>query len=520
MLRLETFGGLRLLDLEPGRPAVTQRRRLALLALLAGAGDRGLTRDKAIGYLWPESTPENARHALEQLLYAIRQQVPEPLILGPDPLRLNPAQVESDVSQFRRALASGDWSAAAALYGGPFLDGFYLSEAPEFERWSDEERTHLLEEHVRALRHLASEAETQGRHTHEIEIWRRLAEAEPLGERSAAGLVRALAGAGDWAGAVRYAQEFESRLRREIPGARTGDLFALVEQMRSSRTSPSVPPSPAKAPAPEPERYVIERELGRGTAATVYLARDRKHDRLVALKVLKSEIAAATGGKRFKREIGILARLNHPHILQLFDSGVLTPAKGAPSLFYVMPYVRGGTLRDRLKQEVQLALESALHIAREVADALYYAHGEGVIHRDVRPENILLEQGHALVGDFGIARILESVAGESISTSGLVIGLPGYMSPEQATASPELDARTDIYSLGCVVYEMLAGQPPFTGATRTAVLARQISDVVPPLHTLCPSVPPSIERAVLRALSKRPEDRFATAAEFAAALRL
>jgi serine/threonine-protein kinase len=290
----------------------------------------------------------------------------------------------------------------------------------------------------------------------------------------------------------------------------------MVQQMRAHRSDQGTPP----APAPATDRYIIERELGRGTAATVYLARDQKHNRLVALKVLKPEIASATGGKRFKREIDILARLNHPHILQLFDSGILSPQKQAPSLFYVMPYMRGGTLRERLTREVQLPLESALHIAREVADALHYAHGEGVIHRDIRPENILLEQGHALVADFGIARVLESVAGHRISTSGLVIGLPGYMSPEQATASRELDGRTDVYSLGCVLYEMLAGQPPFTGATRTAVLARQISDPVPPLSTLCPTVPPAIEGAVLRALAKRADDRFPTAAEFAAALRL
>jgi serine/threonine-protein kinase len=516
MLRLEVFGGLRLVDAADGRPVVTQRRRLALLALLAAAGDRGLTRDKIVGYLWPESTPEHARHALEQLLYAVRQQVPEDLILGPDPLRLNARTVESDLDRFRQALSAEDWPTADGLHRGPFLDGFYLNEAPEFERWSDQERTRLLAEHARALRRLAAAAESQGRHTAEIDIWRRLAEADPLGEQTAAALVRAMAGAGDWTGARRYAQEFESRLRREVPGARTGDLVAMVERMHAGRTSPVAPP----APEPAADRYVIERELGRGTAATVYLARDQKHNRLVALKVLKPEIASATGGKRFKREIDILARLNHPHILQLFDSGVITPAKQAPSLFYVMPFMRGGTLRDRLKQEVQLPLERALHIAREVADALHYAHGEGVIHRDVRPENILLEQGHALVADFGIARILESVAGEHISTSGLVIGLPGYMSPEQATASRELDRRTDIYSLGCVVYEMLAGQPPFTGATRTAVLARQISDQVPPLRTLCPTIPPAIERAVQRALAKRPDDRFATAADFAAALRL
>ena len=514
MLRLEVLGGLRLVDASGGRPAVTQRRRLALLALLAGAGDRGLTRDKVVGYLWPESTPEHARHALEQLLYALKQQLPEHLVVGPDPLRLNPAEVESDLGHFRRALAAEDWAAAAAAYGGPLLDGFYLSEAPEFEQWSEQERARLQEEHVKALRRLATEAEAQGRHTHEIDIWRRLADADPLGERSAAGLVRALAGAGDWAGALKYAREFESRLRREIPGARTGDLVALLEQLRAARTDPSVRP----ATAPAPERYVIERELGRGTAATVYLARDQKHNRQVALKVLKPEIASATGGKRFKREIDILARLNHPHILQLFDSGVFTSERQPPSLFYVMAYMRGGTLRDRLIREVQLPLESALHVAREVADALQYAHGQGVVHRDVRPENILLEAGHALVADFGIARVVEAVGGESLSTSGVVIGLPGYMSPEQATASRELDGRTDIYSLGCVLYEMLGGQLPFTGATRTAVLARQIADPVPPLSTLCPTVPPAIERAVLRALAKRPEDRFATAGEFAAAL--
>jgi DNA-binding SARP family transcriptional activator len=520
MLRLEALGGLRLVDATGASPAVTQRRRLALLALLACAGERGLTRDKVIGYLWPESTPEHARHGLEQLLYALRQQVPEQLILGPDPLRLNPAQVESDVGGFRRAIASGEWGTAAGLFRGPFLDGFYLSDAPEFERWAEEERKRLHEEHVKALRHLASEAEAQGRHTHEIDIWRRLAEADPLGERSAAGLVRALAGAGDWAGALRFAQEFESRLRREIPGARTGGLVALVEQVRAGRSSGSVHAASSDAGASDAERYIIDRELGRGTVATVYLARDQKHNRPVALKVLKREIASATDDKRFKREIDILARLNHPHLLQLFDSGVLAPTRQMPSLFFVMPYIQGGTLRDRLKREVQLPLETALHIAREVAEALHYAHAQGIVHRDIRPENILLEQGHALVADFGIARILEAVGGESFSTAGLVIGLPGYMSPEQATASRELDGRTDIYSLGSVLYEMLAGQVPFTGATRTAVLARQIYDPVPPLTTLCPTIPPSIERAVVRALAKRPEDRFATGAEFAAALRL
>jgi serine/threonine-protein kinase len=267
------------------------------------------------------------------------------------------------------------------------------------------------------------------------------------------------------------------------------------------------------------ERYVIERELGRGTVATVFLARDRKHDRPVALKLLRPEIASTTDAKRFKREIGILARLHHPHILQLHDSGVLELADGRAGLFYVMPYARGESLRERLDREVQLPVAEAVRLACEVADALSCAHAQGIVHRDIRPENILLESGYALVADFGIARVLETSGGAGISTSGVVLGLPAYMSPEQARGSGEVDPRSDIYSLGCVLYEMLAGTPPFTGATHAAVLARHVAEAVPPLRTVCPAIPTHVEHAVLKALAKQPRQRFADAAGFAAALR-
>jgi serine/threonine-protein kinase len=252
----------------------------------------------------------------------------------------------------------------------------------------------------------------------------------------------------------------------------------------------------------------------------VYLARDPKHDRMVALKVLRGELASSADAKRFLREISIIARLHHPHILQLFDSGVLEKPGEAPRPFYVMPYVRGASLRERLSHQSQLPLALALRLAREIADALDYAHGQGIIHRDIKPGNILLESEHALVADFGIARALDVAAGEKLSQTGMTLGSPAYMSPEQAAGSDELDGRSDIYSLACVLYEMLAGEPPFTGRTTQAILARHASDPVPSLRTVCQSVPPALEATVMRALAKSPSQRFATAAEFAESLQL
>jgi len=520
MLRLETFGGLTLTDAHSGHP-VPQRHRLALLALLAAAGDRGASRDKLVGWLWTETAPGKARHALEQLLYSLRRQLPVSVFLGSDPLRLDSAAVQTDLAEFAGRLAAGDLAGAVALYQGPFLDGFYLSGAPEFERWVERERERLAATHAGALRALAGEAEAQGRHTAEIDFWRQLAAADPLGERAAADLVRAMAATEDWAAASRVAREYAARMREELPGVPVRDLEAMVERLRGerrleARALPAGPTAEASGGAP---RYLVERELGRGPAAIVYLARDRHSDRAVALKLLRPEVATATDARRFRREIAILGRLYHPHILQLYDSGVMPPGAEPAGMFYVMPYIRGESLRQRLLRDGQLPVGEAIRIASDVAEALAYAHGQGVIHRDIRPDNILLESGHALVADFGIAGVLESGAGDRLSASGIVLALPGYMSPEQARGSRALDGRSDIYSLGCVLYEMLGGESPFTGATPTAVLARQMSDTVPPLITVCPEVPPAIERAVLRALAKEPEQRYPTAGEFAAALR-
>ena len=239
-------------------------------------------------------------------------------------------------------------------------------------------------------------------------------------------------------------------------------------------------------------------------------------DRPVAIKILRPEILAGAGAQRFLLEIQILARLQHPHILALLDSGATD--EGSPRPFYVMPYVEGETLRERLTREGPLPVAEALRLVRETGEALHYAHGQGLIHRDVKPENVLLSQGHALVADFGIARAAGVAAGERLTQIGIGMGTPAYMSPEQVEGSREVDGRADQYSLACVLYELLAGQPPFTGPSAGAVLARQVLDPVPPLTTLRPAVPGSLRRAIERALSKSPADRYGTMPEFLAAL--
>ncbi len=260
-------------------------------------------------------------------------------------------------------------------------------------------------------------------------------------------------------------------------------------------------------------RYRIERHLGAGGMATVYLAQDLKHDRKVAVKVLKPELAAVLGAERFVVEIKTTASLQHPHILPLFDSG---SADGF--LYYVMPFIEGETLRDKLDRETQLGVEDAVRITREVADALDYAHRRGVIHRDIKPENVLLHDGRPMVADFGIALAVSAAAGGRMTETGLSLGTPHYMSPEQATADKEITARSDIYSLASVLYEMLTGNPPHTGASAQQIIMRIITDAPRPVTELRRSVPANVAAAVSRALEKLPADRFASAKEFAEAL--
>src|SRR6185295_6328426 len=260
-------------------------------------------------------------------------------------------------------------------------------------------------------------------------------------------------------------------------------------------------------------RYTVDREIGRGGMATVYLARDVRHNRKVALKLLKPELGAVLGVERFLAEIQVTANLQHPNLLPLFDSG-----EAGGLLFYVMPFVEGESLRHRLDREKQLPVDEAVRIAVAVANALDYAHQRGVIHRDLKPENILLQHGQPVVADFGIALAVSNAGGARVTQTGLSLGTPQYMSPEQATGDRAIDGRTDIYSLAAVLYEMLAGEPPHSGTSAQAIIAKLMTSEPQPVRTLRPSVPPNVAMAVEQALSKLPADRFGSAKAFADAL--
>src|SRR5687768_2531384 len=275
-------------------------------------------------------------------------------------------------------------------------------------------------------------------------------------------------------------------------------------------TENTVPPRLTAALA---GKYRVERELGAGGMATVYLAEDVKHSRRVAIKVLKPELAAVIGGERFLTEIKTTANLQHPHILPLFDSG-----EADSYLFYVMPFIEGESLRDRLDRDKQLGVDEAVRIARDVADALDYAHRHGVIHRDIKPANILLHDGRPLVADFGIALAVSAAGGGRMTETGLSLGTPHYMSPEQASADRDLSARSDVYSLGCVLYEMLAGEPPHTGPNPASILMRILTENPRALTDIRPTVPPHVAGAVAKAVEKLPADRFETARAFRDAL--
>jgi serine/threonine-protein kinase len=304
-------------------------------------------------------------------------------------------------------------------------------------------------------------------------------------------------------------------LRREVESLLAADEGAtgFLEPVDTASVQGAADDRAAQLTAALAGRYVVLRELGRGGMATVYLAQDLRSDRLVALKVMRAELSAAPGRERFLREIRTTARLQHPHILPVLDSG-----EAAGLLWYAMPFVRGASLRERLRREVQLEVDAALDLARQIALALDYAHREGIVHRDLKPENILLSEGQALVADFGVAKALEAeTGGIKLTETGLAVGTPQYMAPEQSTGGA-VDARSDVYALATVLYEMLAGEPPYTGTSVQAVLAKRLLEPVPHLRTVREEAPEAVERVLLRALAKVPADRFQSAGEFARAL--
>jgi serine/threonine-protein kinase len=539
MHRLHVLGKIDLRD--PAgrevRPVLAQPKRLALLAYLAAnTGTAGCRRDRLLGVFWPELDEHRARKALNRAVHFLRQEIGgEALVSGNgDEVEVDPTRLWCDAVAFQSALNAGDRTQALDLYAGDLLPSFYVDDAPAFDEWMEQERTRLRLAAADAARVLAMDREREGSATIAITLARRAAALSDLDERAVRQLLALLDRLGDRAGALDVYERFAHRLAVEFhaePAVETQHLIrqirgrdrqqssqhrdAAAVDIRPTTTRPQFTPDSERSlsDALRARGYEIDRELGHGAMATVYLARDLKHARLVAVKVLSPEIRALHHGERFLTEIRVAAQLQHPNIVPLFDSG---DADGV--LFYVMPFVDGESLRSRLAREGRLSVTEAVSLARVIAGALDHAHRRGVIHRDIKPANILLSDGHAHVADFGIARAIAAPGSEVITQTGIAIGSPAYMSPEQAAADPTLDGRTDVYSVGCVLYEMLAGKSPFSGSDNVALLARHITDPVPSVRAARADVPLWLDDVLRKALAKSPDDRWATAGDFAEAL--
>jgi serine/threonine-protein kinase len=495
-----------------------QPKRVALLSYLAAATPRGFRRrDTLMGLFWPESTQDQARHALSQTLHVLRRELGDEALLtrGEGEVDLNRHFVSCDVWAFEAALAGSDPEGAVALYRGPFLQGLSVRASAEFDQWVERERDSLACAHAKALEQLAEACAERGAHHEAVAWWRKLAEHDPYGTNVTLRLMEALDLVQDRAGALEQAERHAERLREDLDAEPSPDVAAYAERLR-------------KHPAPRMQargdlaaqlrralsgRYTVEQELSSGRMARVFLAEDSKHHREVAVKVLRPELAATVGRERFLREIEVTSQLSHPHILPLLDSG-----EAGGLLYYVMPYVEGESLADRLAREKQLALEDTLRIAAEVADGLEFAHQHGVLHRDIKPGNIMFEGGHAVVVDFGLALAISAVDAERLTESGFTVGTPEYMSPEQVRAESELDGRSDLYSLACMVYEMLAGEPPFTGPSTESVARQHLVAEPRSVTAMRSTVPESVSQSITKALAKSPGDRFTSAERFAQAL--
>jgi len=460
VLRLKTFGGLSL-ESDHGAlgGAAGQRRRLGLLAVLAASGGRGLTRDKLVGLLWPEVDEARARSALSQALYALKRDTGvADLVIGYDRLSLSDAAITSDVGEFETAIANGELAQAATLYRGAFLDGVHLDDAPELEHWLDGTRLRLERAAARALELLARDATGRNDHSAATEWWSKLTAIDPTQTSAVRGLIESLVATGDRAGALRAAERYEQRAQEEL-GSANAELVAMAVALRGDGGARRVA-----------DRFVIERELGRSDHATLYAARDTKHERYVALTVLPHTLASAPRVERLAKTIRAAARLQHPHILPLLEFG-----EWADTVFYVTPLVEGESLRARLGRDGRIAIADAITIAQEVAGALDHAHRHGVMHGDVTPAHVLLVDGHAMVTDFGLAVAMSDASGER----------------------PAVCAGHDLVALGCLLYEMLAGKAPCSGRPGSG---RRVRAPLPVMRSVRADAPPWLDDLVRQLL--------------------
>jgi len=535
MLRLNTFGGLVLQqDGQLHTGPASQRRRLALLAVVAAGGRRGASRDKLLALLWPDADPESARHSLYQALHAIRRSVgSDEVFQGSSTLQLNLGLITSDVGEFEEAIERGAHEAAARLYRGPFLDGFRLEGAPEYETWLDTERLRHSREHAAALEALAGAAEAAGNPAAAVRWWRRLAAAEPVSTRAAVGLIRALVAQGDRAGALQFANVHAALVRQHLETDPDAEVEEWIARLRSGELPAPTAAAPTQRPRPaEPEtaedaagreldeiarilseRFEVGERAGRSTLLLSFAARDRRDTRPVELHVLRPRLAALGNGAGVVAALQRVAALHDPRIVPLRECGVVQGL-----VYFTTPPVEGPSLRDRLARERQLPVDDARSIAGELVEALAYAHGRDVRHGDLRPKHVLLGRSGIAITGFGLVEALDLAAAGSAGSTAVTIGAPAYLSPEQLSGETSADERSDLYSVGCVLFEMLAGEAPFAGSNMAAVLSRKLTQPAPRVRSLRESVPPALENFVERCLARLPADRFQRATEAREAL--
>jgi serine/threonine-protein kinase len=538
MLRLKTFGGVLLLEAGgPHQGAAAQRRRLALLALLASAGDRPISRDKILTYFWPDADPERGRHALGQALHAVQRALDtSDLFLGTAALQLNPARITTDVGEFVSAAAAGHRERAVGLYAGPFLDGFHLEGLREFEGWASAERRRHADAASEILAQLAAAAAARRDHAGAVGWWRRLVAHDPLDSGATLCLMQALATVGDRPGALRAASIHEALVRQQLEADVDPAVAALVAQIKGGQFVPAPgPPAGAEPPragdgelsrrdrVQQRQRRWVERAFGARLhvhdltsmrrAATTYAAYDRSRGAAVELTLVSPGVAAFADEEALAASLDRVRALDDAHVVPLYEYGVVDDV-----LFYVSARPDGETLQERLGRERQLPVADALDVAGGVARALCCAHAADVRHGDLRPKHVVLTAGGAMVHALGVADVLGRITAQSGSTTAVSIGAPEYLSPEQLAGDSTYDGRADIYALGCLLYAMLAGEVPFASANRQTLVSNKLTQPPPSVRAARDTVPAALDAVVRRCLARSPSDRFRTAAELRSAL--
>ena len=539
MLRLNTFGGLVLQqDGQLHTGPASQRRRLALLAVVAASGRRGTSREKLVSLLWPDSDAEAGRHSLYQALHAIRRSLGrDEVFLGSTTLQLNPELITCDVAEFEEAVEQGAHERAGRLYKGPFLDGFRLEGAVEFDEWQDAERVKHAREFAGALESLAAAAAARQDHAAAARWWRRLAAAEPVSTRAALGLIETLVASGDRVGALQFAGVHSALVRQHLET----DPDPAVDQWITRLRAGDVPaPPPATAPAPSrprgatgvedaraaaaqeletirralADRYQVADKTSETTMLLTFSARDRRDTRTVDLHVISPRLASLAPADRVLEALERMASLHDPRIIPLRDYGVTSG-----TIFFATAPVEGTSLRERLARDRQLPLDLATSITTDLVDVLVYAHGRDVRHGDLRPKHVLLARTGVSVASLGLVEALDLATSRGTSGSTAVtIGAPAYLSPEQLAGETTADERSDLYSLGCVVYEMLAGETPFGGSNLASLLSRKLTQAAPAVRAHRESVSLALDAFVARCLARLPADRFQSALEAREAL--